>query len=262
MANWNNKDYINIAKSGYHAKSGAEWCTGTKGNGNCYNHSTDYTGAGTGTGANKFCDARYSDCSVTLYVNWEKDASGGGGGGGGCDYCCQCSCCCYGSCSSGSSGGGCFLAGTKVATINGPKDINKIAVGDMVLTYNEGTGTKEYHKVVKLFAYNPDEIDESLYTLTFDDKSTLQVSSTHRFYIKRNNQALWLPTKELRNGDIVTYENNTTHRIINIRNEELTETVYNLSIDNTHNFYVGDQKILVHNSGIGTSGHTNNNAYK
>ncbi|MBR0472375.1 MAG: InlB B-repeat-containing protein, partial [Methanosphaera sp.] len=85
-------------------------------------------------------------------------------------------------------GGGCFLAGTKIVTNGGYKDIDKIKIGDMVLTYNEGTKNKEYHKVTKLYAYNPDDINEELYTLTFDDKTTLQVSSTHRFYIVRNEQ--------------------------------------------------------------------------
>ena len=94
LPNWDYSKYINITKSGYHGKGGSEWCTGKSGNGNCYNDDTDYKNAGTGTGKNQFCDARYGDCTVTLYVNWEKDASSGGGGGGGSSgervsYCCR-----------------------------------------------------------------------------------------------------------------------------------------------------------------------------
>ena len=144
-------------------------------------------------------------------------------------------------------GGGCFLAGTKIVTNGGYKDIDKIKIGDMVLTYNEGTKNKEYHKVTKLYAYNPDDINEELYTLTFDDKTTLQVSSTHRFYIVRNEQNYWLPTNEIKKGDKVIYSNNKYHKIIDIKHEKLTKTVYNFSVENTHNYYVGAQEILVHN---------------
>lgn len=158
---------------------------------------------------------------------------------------------------SSGSGGGCFLKGTKVVTNKGYKDINKVKVGDIVLTYNEATGNNEYHKVTQLFAYSPDQINERLYTLKFDDKSTLKVSSTHRFYIKRNGKTNWVATKNLRVGDIVMYSDKTYHRITSIKNEKLKDTVYNLSVDNTHNFYVGDQEVLVHNvrscDGVGCS---------
>lgn len=162
----------------------------------------------------------------TLLAYWRKQSSSGGGSGG----------------------GGCFLAGTKVMTINGYKDINKVKVGDMVLTYNEATKNNEYHKVVNLFAFDPNEIDERLYTLKFDDKTTLKVSSTHRFYVKRNNETNWIPAKELKYGDIVMYSNKKYHRIISIKDTELKNTVYNLSVENTHNFYVGNQQVLVHNT--------------
>ena len=142
---------------------------------------------------------------------------------------------------------GCFLKGTKIMTINGLIDINKVKIGDLVLTYNEGTGNNEYHKVNYLFTYSPDEINENLYTISFDDLTDLQVSSSHKFYIKRDDKYLWLSTKEIKVGDVVTYSNKEVHRIINLKHEKLSERVYNLSVDNTHNYYVGMQQILVHN---------------
>ena len=71
LANWNNPDYINIKRDGYLVVADKQWCTGTNGNGTCYNHDTYYESAGTdGTAATHFCDARAASCSVTLYVNW------------------------------------------------------------------------------------------------------------------------------------------------------------------------------------------------
>ena len=71
LNNWNNADYINITKAGYVAKSGAQWCITTNGTGTCFDHAADYTNVGTdATVATHFCDARTSDCTVKLYVNW------------------------------------------------------------------------------------------------------------------------------------------------------------------------------------------------
>ena len=71
LADYNNASYINISKTGYSGKSGAQWCTASNGGGTCYNMSTDYTNAGTdATASTHFCDARSASCTVTLYVNW------------------------------------------------------------------------------------------------------------------------------------------------------------------------------------------------
>ena len=60
LANYNNKNYINIVKDGYQAISGAEW---KDSNGRTFSQSTNYN-------ANDFCDASAADCTITLYVNW------------------------------------------------------------------------------------------------------------------------------------------------------------------------------------------------
>ena len=132
-------------------------------------------------------------------------------------------------------------------TQNGFKNISKIKVNDLVLTYNENTNENEYHRVTHVLEYDPKEINEELYTLKIDDNTILKVTSTHRFYIKRNDTYLWLPTKEIVLNDEVMYSNYEYHKIINISKEKLKEKVYNLSVDNTHNFYVGKNQILVHN---------------
>ena len=197
------------------------------------------------------CNYTFTDCDQSCDDSGTPDPEPGGCRGS-CDsgyhfdYNCKCV-----KDSSGSSGGGCFLAGTKVMTTMGLKDINKVKIGDMVLTYNEKRGINEYHLVTKKFYFKPNEIDESLYTLSIDDKTSLQVSSTHRFYIKRNNEFLWLRTKKMQVGDYIRYADGSYHKIINIHNEELTKPVYNLTVDDTHNFYVGEQLILVHNVNCG-----------
>ena len=132
-------------------------------------------------------------------------------------------------------------------TIDGYKDIDKIVAGDIVLTYNEVTKRNEYNKVTNLFKHNPEDINDKLYTLSFDDNTTLEVTSAHRFYIKRNNKVSWIAAEDLKVNDKVLYANGKYHKITAISDTELTSPVYNITVENNHNYYVGDNGILVHN---------------
>ena len=109
-------------------------------------------------------------------------------------------------------------------------------------------GYKDINKVLKTIKHNADDIDESLFTFKFDDGTSLKVTSSHGIYIRRDNTNTYLPNKLLQVGDYVKYSDGSYHKITEISNEELTNTVYNLSVDNTHNFYVTDNQILVHNT--------------
>lgn len=63
LINYNNSTYLNIEKSGYAAKSNAEWNTEPNGTGTSYSQGRAYL-------SDDFCDASNGICEVTLYVNW------------------------------------------------------------------------------------------------------------------------------------------------------------------------------------------------
>ena len=152
---------------------------------------------------------------------------------------------------SGGGTGSCFPAGTKVATMMGYKNIEDIRFGDIILTYNEETGKNEYQRVMRLLVSKLNSVKEKnqkLHTLTFDDNSNIMVSANHSFYIMRNNQIHWISAHDIVLGDYVRYADGTYHMVTNNVSEELHETIYNLVVDKNHNYYVGDQKILVHNA--------------
>ncbi len=140
---------------------------------------------------------------------------------------------------------GCFLKGTKIVTENGYKDINEIKVGDYVLTYNEKKKVNEYKRVVHLFELK--DLHEELYTIKTDD-TELKLTALHNVYTKRDGKYLYLAAQDLKTGDIVRYSDGEYHEIIDIKYEPIEETVYNLEIEDNHNFYVGDKGILVHNA--------------
>ena len=148
----------------------------------------------------------------------------------------------------GNSGGsgGCFLAGTKVETILGKKDIDTLSAFDMALTYNEKSNKNEYARVLEVFELK--NIDETLYTLTFDNNEVLKITHSHPLYIKRDNEFSYIKTQDLALGDLALFADGTLHKIVNISSKEIKQTVYNLHISDNNNFYVGDSGILVHNS--------------
>jgi prepilin-type N-terminal cleavage/methylation domain-containing protein/uncharacterized repeat protein (TIGR02543 family) len=170
----------------------------------------------------RFINLRSTSGTVTLTAKWTKKSTGGGTGG-------------------------CFLPNTPIKTIDGYKAINKINVGDKILNYNEETGKNEYNKVLKVHIHEKSEIDEELYTLTLNDETKFKVTSTHGLYIRRNGETKWLRTRDVKIGDYLRYSDGTYHKIVKLSHKELTSTVYNLTVDNTHTFYVGYKEVLVHN---------------
>lgn len=142
----------------------------------------------------------------------------------------------------------CFLAGTKIATITGYKSIEKIKVGDYVLSYNDCKNINEYKKVVNVF--KRENAKEELYTIKTDD-TEFSLTGHHGVYTMRDGKYPYIAAMELKVGDIVKYSDGKFHEIKSISHHPIENVVYNLEVEDNHNFYVGDKKILVHNMQVG-----------
>ena len=156
---------------------------------------------------------------------------------------------------SGTGTGGCFLEGTPVLTKEGYKDIDKIEVGDYVLSYNLETNKAEYKQISYKFVF--EDKDEELYTLDIDG-TLLKVTSHHRFYVSNNRTLIgnldifdkvYIAAEDLKVGDVLVDSNGYLHRVNKITHEPIKETVYNLQVEDNHSYYVGENNILVHNMG-------------
>lgn len=139
---------------------------------------------------------------------------------------------------------GCFLEGTKVLTIKGYVDINKIKLNDMVLSYNEINGKNEYKKVTNLYVHK--NFEEELYTITSGD-IVVEATSIHRFYIKTKYGNSWVEAKALQVGDEILDSNGIYHIITKITSKSIVNDVYNIEVEDNHNYYVTENAILVHN---------------
>ena len=139
----------------------------------------------------------------------------------------------------------CFVAGTKVLTNNGYKDIDKIKIGDIVLSYNEKTKKNEYKKVLEVFKH--ENVDDNIYSLTINN-SIIEASSIHPFYVKTINETKQVEAKDLKIGDIVINSDGNYYPITQIVVKEMkSDNLYNIKVEDNHNYYVSNSNILVHN---------------
>lgn len=138
----------------------------------------------------------------------------------------------------------CFKKGVKVLTNDGYVDIDNIKVDDLVMSYNFDTNSNEYSKVIKTFEHK--DINDDLYTI-ISGSIVIEANSMHPICVSLNNTLEFINAKDLKIGNrLVDFEGNI-HEITSITCESVTDTFYNIEVENNHNYYVTENNILVHN---------------
>jgi hypothetical protein len=136
---------------------------------------------------------------------------------------------------------GCFVAGTAVSMRRGGKLIEQVQVGDSVWAYNERTRQTALRPVTHLFRYERDTV----YVLHTATGEALRTTSDHPFYVRGQ----WVKVKRLRVGDSLVSQGGQRHVLRRIELKPEHVTVYNFTVDELHTYFVGQNAILVHNSG-------------
>ena len=138
--------------------------------------------------------------------------------------------------------GHCFIAGTKVKTEDGYKNIEEVEVGDKVLAYDEETGKQAYKEVVRLFRGKTDE-----WYHVFVEGEEIVCTGGHRFYVEGKG---FVEAKDLTEEDKLTLSDGSQVKIEKIEKEELAkaETKYNFEVKDFHTYYVTENDVLVHNT--------------
>ncbi|MBO5413978.1 MAG: Hint domain-containing protein [Clostridia bacterium] len=136
----------------------------------------------------------------------------------------------------------CFVKGTEISTPNGIKNIEDIKVGDKVYTMNMNTYVLEEKEVVQIFNNKVKYNVVKIYT----QNDCIECTTGHRIYTKNRG---WTEAYYLQENDILIDSSNKEIAINKIEklltDEELT--VYNFEVEDNHNYFVGEDKILVHN---------------
>jgi len=133
-----------------------------------------------------------------------------------------------------------FSADTAVTTPDGLRPISSLKVGDLVLAYNQQTGTTGYYPVTALLVHN----DPTLVTLTIDG-ATIVTTPEHPFYTADGR---WTPAGDLRVGSRVREANGSYGVVQSIILVQHPKVMYNLTVEGAHTFFVGTARVLVHNS--------------
>ena len=146
-----------------------------------------------------------------------------------------------GSESGGTEEGGCFIGDTRVLMADGMRaPISAIAVGDQVMARDETTGATAACAVTRIFRHY---VGETL-MLQVGGGEAVETTSVHRF---TTNDGGFVGAGRLRPGDkLVTYTDPAVE-VVTTESRKANATVYNLTVDRLHTFFVGDSALWVHN---------------
>jgi len=138
--------------------------------------------------------------------------------------------------------GVCFKAGTLIMGEKGKINIEKIKIGNRVYSYNEKTKKTELSTVDKIFKRSTGEIFELAI-----GKETIWVTRGHPFYVVNKG---WTKVGDLKIGDEIKTQYQKTIRVNSYKIHTGEFIVYNIEISKNHNYYVSNNRILVHNKNI------------
>lgn len=136
----------------------------------------------------------------------------------------------------------CFVSGTEIETENGNKKIEEIEIGEKVYSYDEAKKEKVLKKVKKIHQNTTDILVKIKTKL-----DTIVTTPEHPFYVKGK----YILAGFLSAGMSLTgfAGEEVSIQEVKVIRSMYPKTVYNLSIEDTENYYVGQGKILSHNMG-------------
>lgn len=137
----------------------------------------------------------------------------------------------------------CLPADEKIVTKDGYKNINKLKVNDYVLSFNVNTQKYEYKKVKRVL----DNGKKELLLLVLENGQRLRCTPDHKLYTSKGYVEAQYST------DVLTKDGFSS--IVFMKND-ITEEVYDIEVEDNHNFCVKDKDsdnfVVVHNCGAQT----------
>jgi hypothetical protein len=146
-------------------------------------------------------------------------------------------------------GRSCFAAGTLVQTNHGLRPFEMIRVGNMVLSRDEATGRTGYRRVSAIKSPTTDD----LYTVDLDvadagkaaHHAAFEATATHPW---RTTEGHWVQTADLRPGTLLVRADGPAATVGSIRDTHHAAPTYNLTVEGWHTYFVGKDKVWVHNT--------------
>ena len=150
---------------------------------------------------------------------------------------------------SGGGGGTCFLEGTMITMADETiKPIEKIKVGDLVMSYDEHTKQIVNNKVVQTFFHPPDpkHISYGEYLII---NNKMRVTTNHAILADTNGRSLydWPLAKDLTINDYLFDKDLNKIKIHTIEFVSAIVDTYNFEVENSHTYIA--ENYIVHNVG-------------
>ena len=138
--------------------------------------------------------------------------------------------------------GGCLVGETLVKTKEGLKEIREIKAGDFVLSKNEELGITEYKIVKEVYRRS---IYETCSIRT--ENGIIESTIGHLFMIK---DKWWTAAIDIKENDYIELSDGIYSKIISVAYDKKSYpiNIYNLSVEDNHNYYVGIDEVLTHNT--------------
>jgi RHS repeat-associated protein len=144
----------------------------------------------------------------------------------------------------------CFAAGTPIHTNHGNVPVEQIEIGDEVEARDGRTGKIENRKVTALTKPHHDML---LQIRVEGEHSPLRPSTHHPFWARHGDDpsGRWIVSGQLQVGDLLQTASGQWHRITAISALHDETTVYNFTVDQDHDYFVGETGFLAHNKNCG-----------
>ncbi len=134
----------------------------------------------------------------------------------------------------------CFGAGTLVHTLDGPRAIESIRIGDQVLSQDARSGKLSFTPVVAVFHNKP----AATLRIKLGDQAIV-ATTIHRFWKAGKG---WVMARELKPGDILRVLGGTA-RVVAV-DPDRVQPVFNLEVADGQSFFVGQPGALVHDNSL------------
>jgi len=95
---------------------------------------------------------------------------------------------------------------------------------------------------------------DRIYKLEYEDGTVIETTATHPFFVAGDSDTStdstdsptgkWIEARFLKEGDRSVRMNSSTLAISHIVVEDRNETVYNFTVEDNHNYFVGDSEVL------------------
>ena len=146
--------------------------------------------------------------------------------------------CTGGNCKGGAS---CFVAGTPIETPDGPRPIEEIRAGDEVVSFDEESGERAIRRVTATFVTRERSV---LDVRLGGQASPIRATPGHRFFTRDRG---WVSAESLQVGEpLVDAEGNDVF-VDGVEGPVGRDTVFNFEVEDTHTYFAGDARVLVHN---------------